>query len=219
MASQKIKEINQAFDQLARVNDINVAYNEIMQRHTTTEQTTPTSRSLDLLRSFQAQEQHRSAALTVTDQAIDKASRTVKLTFASEYPVFRRDLNAYEVLQMSPSASNLNRLNSGGPLLWNHNRDDQIGGIVKSWIGADKRAHAAVKFSRSPRGEEFFQDVIDGILRNVSFNYRILTGKAVAGGKGKPDTFTATSWEALEISLVSVPADPTVGVGRSGAKR
>jgi len=197
---QQIAAINEAFDQLLG--------QQAGKREAT--------RAAELLRSLQGHSYHRASALARADVSkINEKERTVELTFASEFAVFNRTLNALEVLEMSARAANLNRLNSGGPLLWQHKRDDQIGVVLKAWIGADKRAHAVVKFSSSRRGLEFFRDVKDGIIRNVSFNYRILDGKVATGARGKPDTFTATSWEALEISLVSVPADPTVGVGRS----
>lgn len=200
-SQQQIDAINAAFDQMLRKQGI--------ERQST--------RAAELLRSLQGHSYHRAASLDRIDSsAIDQKSRSVRLTFASEYPYFRRDLNALEVLEMSKSAANLGRLNAGGALLNEHKRDDQIGVVLKAWIGTDKRAHAVVKFSSSKRGQEFFQDVIDGIRQNISFHYRIFNGKVRASSeRGKPDTFIATSWEATEISLVSVPADPTVGVGRS----
>jgi HK97 family phage major capsid protein len=144
---------------------------------------------------------------------IDEKARTAELTFASELPYER--WFGTEVLEMSSRAADLKRLNNGGALLSDHGRSAQIGKVVKAWIGDDKRAHAIVKFSRNARGEEEFQDVIDGIRSNVSFGYKIREFVTEKGTGRAPDKVTATRWEALEISLVSVPADPTIGVGRS----
>jgi hypothetical protein len=144
---------------------------------------------------------------------IDDAARTVELSFASEFTVERWFGN--ESLEMSSRAADLNRLNNGGALLSDHNTRQQIGKVIKAWIGDDKRAHAIVKFSRSPQGEIEFQDVKDDIRTNVSFGYRILEYRTEKGKGSKPDAITATRWEAFEISLVAVPADPTVGVGRA----
>jgi HK97 family phage major capsid protein len=145
--------------------------------------------------------------------AYDKDLRTVELSFASEIEVER--WYGLEVLEMSPKAAELNRLNNGGALLSDHNTRQQIGRVDKAWIGDDKRAHAVVKFSRKAVAEDEFQDVIDGIRTNVSFGYRVLDYKTEVGKGNTPDKRTVTRWEAYEISLVAVPADPSVGVGRA----
>jgi HK97 family phage major capsid protein len=62
--------------------------------------------------------------------------------------------------------------------------------------------------------------VEDNILRNVSFmydpEYYVLETDS-PNGYSDNDTYTAPRWLAYEISLVTIPADPTVGVGRSAA--
>jgi HK97 family phage major capsid protein len=143
---------------------------------------------------------------------VDVDARTVELSFASEHPVER--YFGLEILEMSSRAADLNRLNTGGALLSDHDTRGQIGAVVKAWVGDDKRGHAIVKFSRSQRGQEEFQDVIDGIRTNVSFGYRIQEHNIVRGEGNAPDTVNVTRWEAFEISLVAIPADASVGVGR-----
>lgn len=152
-------------------------------------------------------------AATVTASNINVEERTVELSFASEIEVER--WYGLEVLEMSKRAADLNRLNVGGALLSDHNTRAQIGKVVKAWIGDDKRAHAIVKFSQRKAAQEEFQDVIDGIRTNVSFMYRVLDYKTERGIGNAPDKRTVTRWEAMEISLVSVPADASVGVGRA----
>jgi hypothetical protein len=61
--------------------------------------------------------------------------------------------------------------------------------------------------------------VNNGILRGVSFGYEVLEEEYIEAGESK-DGFVGpavlvTRWRALEISLTPVPADFTVGVGRS----
>ena len=143
---------------------------------------------------------------------IDKDARTVELSFSSETPVER--WFGSEVLAHDGKVR-LARLNTGAPLLVNHDTDDQVGVIEKAYIEGDK-GRAVVRFSKSARGEEIFQDVVDGIRRLVSVGYRIHETKTEKKAGGV-ETIRVTDWEPLEISLVAVPADASVGVGR-GAK-
>lgn len=145
----------------------------------------------------------------------DANKRTVELTFGSEFAGMR--WFGLEKLEMTPKAADLKRLNKGGALLLEHDPNKHIGIVERSWIGTDKRAHALVRFSKKPLGEESMREVEDGILTNVSFRYRILEYTTTKGTAGAPDTITATRWEALEVSLVAVAFDPTVGVGRAAA--
>jgi HK97 family phage major capsid protein len=142
--------------------------------------------------------------------ALNEESRSIELSFSSEEPV-ERDFG-FEVLDHRADSVDLSRLNNGGPLLMDHNTEDQIG-VVELAKLEGKRGKATVRFSRSARAEEIFQDVKDGIRRLVSVGYRI--NKMVSEKAERGETFRAMSWTPMEISLVSVPADPTVGVGRS----
>jgi HK97 family phage major capsid protein len=71
-----------------------------------------------------------------------------------------------------------------------------------------------VRFGKSARAEEVWQDVVDGIRRNVSVGYMIHKAQLVETKDGL-ETYRVTDWEPFEISLVSVPADASVGIGRS----
>lgn len=144
--------------------------------------------------------------------SFDVDKRTVSLAFSSELPVER--WFGFEVLDHSPSSIRLDRLRDGAPLLLNHDWDDQIGVIESVAIGDDRRGRAIVRFSRNKDADEIFQDVMDGIRRHVSVGYRILAAK-LEEIEGGDDTYRIIDWEPYEISIVSVPADPSVGVGRS----
>ncbi len=152
---------------------------------------------------------------------INVAERTCVVAFASETPA-RQFIGignidvAHEILSLAPGACVLERLNSGAPLLFNHNRDSHIGTIVKAWIDADKVGRALVKFSESALGEEKWKDVQAGILTKVSVGY--VDCEYVITGKNQEDglpILRADSWLPIEISLVTIPADNSVGVGRS----
>jgi HK97 family phage major capsid protein len=142
----------------------------------------------------------------------DLEARTVTLAFASEEPVERSW--GVEVLDVRSGSMRAGRLNSGAPVLMDHDAKDLVGVVERISIGADKVARAVVRFGKGARAEEVFQDVLDGIRRNVSVGYLIHAAERV-GDKGGLETYRVTDWEPFEVSIVSVPADSTVGVGRS----
>lgn len=152
---------------------------------------------------------------------VDTDSRTVELSFSSETPYGR--WFGDEILCHDEECINLERFNNGlGTLLFNHDRDAVVGHIEKVWI-EDNRGKALVRFDEDEQSETIFQKVQSGTLQGVSVGYSIkryevLDEKDSVSSNGRfkgPDTFVVTDWEPLEISIVSVPADATVGVGRS----
>ena len=113
-----------------------------------------------------------------------------------------------EVLNMSDDAMDMSRLN-GAPLLYQHDAD-KIVGVVERHI-KDKRAYAKVRITVvSWRDAELIKD---GIIRNVGFGYKI---NAMDEDRSTdPVTYRATSYQPFEVSLVTVPADNSVGIGHS----
>jgi HK97 family phage major capsid protein len=157
-------------------------------------------------------------AFAVDRAMVDEAARTVQLAFASETPYER--YWGIEILDCTSTAMRLGRLSTGGPLLCDHNTTDQIGVIESVQIGADRVARAVVRFGRSDRAEEVFRDVVDGIRRNVSVGYQIHAATLIeAAGdpaeQNSADTYRVTDWEPYEVSIVAVPADASVGIGRA----
>ncbi len=151
-------------------------------------------------------------ALTFDRAAINEESRTVELAFASETPYER--WWGVEILDLAQPSVRLGRLTAGGPLLMDHDSRDHIGVIESVQIGTDRVGRAVVRFGKSARAEEVFQDVKDGIRRNVSVGYMIHKAVLVEQNE-EQDTYRVTDWEPFEVSLVSVPADASVGIGRS----
>lgn len=143
--------------------------------------------------------------------AINDKDRTVEIAFSSEAPVER--WFGTEVLGHDAANVRLGRLNNGGAVLVEHDRRDQVGVVVKASIDKDRKGRAVIRFGKSARAEEIFQDVKDGIRRLVSVGYRIhkQETKNEAGGV---ESVRVTDWEPYELSLVSIPADDSVGVGR-----
>lgn len=163
-----------------------------------------------MTKTIKAGRQYRS--LNFERGAVDEESRSVELAFASEEPYER--FWGVEVLNVDASSMRLGRLQRGGPLLMDHDSRDVVGVVEKVEVSADRVARAKVRFGRSARAQEVFQDVLDGIRTNVSFGYRIHEMKLEGEKDGTP-TYRVTDFEPFEVSLVSVPADPTVGIGRS----
>ena len=134
--------------------------------------------------------------------------RTIEFPFSSELPVAR--WFGEEILDHSLEAVNLSRMNDGAPLLFNHDPDRVIGVVERAWVDEEKRrGMARVRFSRNDFAQQVLADITDGILRNVSVGY------AIGDAENRGDSIVATSWEPHEVSVVSIPADPTVGIGRS----
>ena len=151
-------------------------------------------------------------AATFDRAAVDDEARTVELAFSSEQPYER--WWGVEILDHSPQSIRLGRLSSGGPLLMDHDARDHVGVIESVRIDADRVGRAVVRFGRSQRAEEIFQDVKDGIRRNVSVGYMIHMATLVETREDQ-EIYRVTDWEPHEVSLVSVPADTSVGVGRA----
>lgn len=133
-----------------------------------------------------------------------------KLSFSasSERPVER--WFGKEILSHDPKAIRMERMKGGAmPLLFNHNMDDPIG-MIDTGRAEKGRLIVDAHLFDTARAKEV-QAMVEGGLRNVSIGYRL---NVVEENKSS-DTFTATDWEPFEVSIVTVPADPSVGLGRS----
>lgn len=148
--------------------------------------------------------------------------RKFVLSFSSEAPYER--WFGTEILSHEESAADLSRLNTIGCVLYNHNRDKVIGKIIRAWV-EDGRGNAEIEFDKDADSETVYQKVAGGTLKGVSVGYLVDVWEDVAANKKSSDgRFTgpcsiATKWTPYEISIVSIPADPTVGVGRSQERR
>lgn len=146
---------------------------------------------------------------------IDEEARTVEVAFSSEEPVPR--WFGDEILDHTDGAMLDTRLQNGAAVLWNHDTDIQIGVVEQASVDSDRRGRATLRFGRSARAEEIWADVIDGVIRHISVGYFVRAIKTEER-EGERDKVTITEWEPYEISLVSVPADASVGVGRSAGE-
>lgn len=144
-------------------------------------------------------------------EAVVEDDRRVRMAISSELPVGRS--YGDEVLDHNPESIDLEFLNSGrAPLLLDHDPEKQIGVIESvSLDSSARKLRATVRFGKSALASEVYGDVADNIRGNVSIGYSIT--KMAKDNDGK--TYRAVAWRPVEVSIVSIPADPSVGIGRS----
>lgn len=146
-------------------------------------------------------------------RAEDSAPPTLKMSASSERVVERWFGN--EKLSHDPKAVRLDRIRAGAaPLLFNHNWDDPVGMITTGRV-ENKRLVVEATLFETDRAKEVAA-MIRGGLKNVSIGYEI--NDHLEERDGNNVNVTATDWEPYEVSIVSIPADPGVGVGRSKFK-
>jgi len=151
---------------------------------------------------------------TLVRENISADERTFELSFSSEAPVMR--WWGVEVLGHGKGEMDEAWIGSGrAPMLVDHEAsvDNQIGVVEKVWLEGGK-GRAKVRFGKSARASEIFERVQDGELSSVSVGYEIRELKLVSQD-GDVATYRATRWTPFEISIVTVPADMSVGVGRA----
>ena len=150
-----------------------------------------------------------------TVDSIDAEARTVELIFTTGASVERRDYwtgeSFLEKLSLERGAVRVERLDAGAPLLDSHNGYSvrgQLGTVVPGSVRLTKKdGRATVRFSKREDVEPIWQDVRDGIIRDVSVGYRTHAIKEEKGSEGKPTIRTAIDWEPYELSLTPMGAD------------
>jgi hypothetical protein len=189
--------------------------------------TTPNTRQRSegaLHRSLPAEVSVRAAA---DGAAADDGLLRLRLSVSSETPYLRQswwDDPWVEVLGHKDGEIDLSRYNGGAAVLANHDRSTAVGNTPLAGIGAIERAWiengrlmADVVISRREALADLRQDIADGLVKSVSVGYMINERVLVRQGKdAEPSEYRVTNWTPFEVSLVDVPADATVGLGRSG---
>lgn len=143
--------------------------------------------------------------------------RRFEISFSSEEPYER--WFGIEILDHSEGAVDLTRLQEMGVVLYNHNRDVAIGKVVSVSI-EDGRGKAVIEIDTDEESEKIYQKMVSGTLKGVSVGYLVNNWEEVAAGKKSEDgrfqgpCSIAKKWMPYEVSIVTVPADISVGVGR-----
>ena len=138
----------------------------------------------------------------------DTESRSVPASLSSETEVER--WFGKEVLSHEATSVDLGRADGNGlPMLFNHDPMQPIG-VVRDVRVDGKRIKGTLVFSSNARAEEIWNDVQQGFLERMSIGYRINEWVE----RDDSDIVTATRWTLFEASIVTVPADNSVGVNR-----
>jgi len=181
-------------------------------------------------RSFALQISKRAEPAIVADgedaseQALLAENLVLEFPFSSEEPYLRSsywDEPWVETLGHGEGECDLTRLNSGAAVLLNHGQSEtedapmrSIGTTTRAWLEGG-RGYVEIKLSRREGMEGLLQDILDGIVRNISVGYQILERTLIKQTEGAPDEYRVTKWLPMEVSIVDIPADATVGIGRS----
>src|ERR1035437_2991033 len=150
-------------------------------------------------------------------RAIGKDGR-IPLAISSEKLLQNRSwvMGDNEILSHAPGSIVMDRLRSGVALLYNHDPNQQLGVVEDANVGSHRVLRGMASFLTS---DDFAQKklaaVNEGKLRWVSVGYRVLDVKHEGTDSNGIATWRITKWEPVEVSLVTVPADATVGVGRA----
>jgi HK97 family phage major capsid protein/HK97 family phage prohead protease len=145
----------------------------------------------------------------------DSANKLV-FSCASPAPYTREyeDMIYNEVLEISDTSIDFTRLvDQRSPLLFEHDAERQIGVVDKAWIENEK-LYVAVRFSKSKFAQEILADIKDDIRRNVSIGY-IINDYQMIENKTDIPTMLVKNFTIYEVSIVSTPADPFVGINRN----
>ena len=145
---------------------------------------------------------------------VDEENRAITFSCASDLPYERydddRERPYKEILVISEEAVDLHRLNGGASLLWGHDTDDLIGVVDNAYI-VENKLFVKVRFSKNDKkADRIWRDILDGLIKNVSVGYAVehFIEKEVDNELVR----YVDRWMPYEVSIVSVPADETVGI-------
>lgn len=152
---------------------------------------------------------NQSRLLELQPETVAVDSDIFEFSFASSFPVQRDGYT--EVLDLK--GVDLNRVSKGAVLwLFDHQTREILGQILAVWQRGDK-LYCRARLGSSDCARKYEADIRSGLLANVSCRYNIFDHREEY--RGGETTVTLTSWELLEVSSAPIPADPTVGIGRS----
>jgi len=157
-------------------------------------------------------------------QSFDKEASTVDVIFTTGATVRRYSWmgGPYdEELVVSANSVRLDRLNAGASFLNSHNAydlDAVLGCVVPGSARIAKGAGVAtIQLTRREDVAGIVRDIADGVIRNISAGYCYHKIEKTEADDATLPKWRVVDWESLEISAVTIPADPGAQT-RSDAK-
>lgn len=140
------------------------------------------------------------------------------MSFSSESEV--RHWFGYLVLSHDPAHVDLARVKDNAAFLFNHNWNDYLGDVVDAWIDpVARKGYAKVQLSENAKAEEIWNDWKKNLRKKVSFGFDVRHLVLVEERENGDMVYRSEMWEPYEISSVTVPADTSVGLDRSGGSK
>jgi phage major head subunit gpT-like protein len=143
---------------------------------------------------------------------IDRAKQSdaerleVPVCISSDTPLHQPELNRMLRLSHTDGAIVLDRAKvSGIPVREMHQRALPLARVFDPWIGPDSKLRGTMRFSRSGDGKARYQDVMDGIISDLSVGAEL---------HDEDELLIATRWEPVEVSIVDTGLDPAAGIAR-----
>lgn len=143
---------------------------------------------------------------TLTFGRAEKGTRSVPVVISTDEPLDRG--NYVEVLGHAPGDIDLSR--APLPLVECHDTSRLNIGVVENLTASNGKLRGVARFGTSQRGEEVFQDVLNGVVRSVSVGY-MLTDEGTKDNSGA----LRFKWMPFEVSCVPAPADTNAGFFRN----
>jgi hypothetical protein len=165
--------------------------------------------------------------------AINAEARTVDLVWTTGASVRRRRwdwvrdraVEYDEILLVTPDAVNMERMSAGAPVLDSHgkwNTESQLAVVDRAWLEGGE-GKATIRFPAAgidAASDRMFGMVADKIIRNVSVGYSVdRVRKEPPAREGEPEKWFIERWTPMEISFVSIPADPGAQVRSENTER
>lgn len=158
---------------------------------------------------------HRAGAMT------EAGDGTMRLSISSDEPYERydwmNDERYLEVLDHSERGVDLSRIKGGAALLYNHDRNILLGTLNNPEC-KDGRCYVTARLSEAEDVKSYRTKIREGILKDTSIGYSITDNGVKIGEREDGVPIYKFRFSIHEASLVSIPADTTVGVGRQRAE-